>query len=181
MQLAVKENHFLFNGRLYDQIDGVAMGSPLGPTLANIFMSVLETKFMANCPSEFKPILYRRYVDDTYCLFEKVEHVEKFLAYLNGQHPNIKFTYEIEEENSLPFLDVLVTWDGSAFVTDLFRKKTFTGLYTDFGSLTPSNCKTNLITGLMYRDFHICSTYISFHKQLLFIKEVLHNDYYLNI
>ena len=178
LQLAVKENHFLFNGRLYDQIDGVAMGSPLGPTLANIFMSVLETKFMVNCPSEFKPILYRRYVDDTYCLFEKVEHVEKFLAYLNGQHRNIKFTYEIEEENSLPFLDVLVTWDGSAFVTDLFRKKTFTGLYTDFGSLTPSNYKTNLITVLVYRAFHICSTYISFHKQLLFIKEVLHDNCY---
>ena len=154
------------------------MGSPLGPTLANIFMSVLETKFMANCPFGFKPILYRRYVDDTYCLFEKVEHVEKFLAYLNGQHLNIKFTYEIEEDNSLPFLDVLVTWDGSDFVTDLFRKKTFTGLYTDFGSLTTSNYKTNLITVLVYRAFHICSTYISFHTQLLFIKEVLHDNCY---
>ena len=141
-------------------------------------MSVLKTKFMANCPSEFKPILYRRYVDNTYCLFEKVERVEKFLAYLNGQHRNIKFTYEIEEDNSLPFLDVLVTWDGSDFVTDLFRKKTFTGLYTDFGSLTPSNYKTNLITVLVYRAFHICSTYISFHKQLLFIKEVLHDNCY---
>ena len=52
---------------------------------------------MANCPSEFKPILYRRYVDDT-CLFEKVEHVEELLAYLNILHPNIKSTYEIEEE-----------------------------------------------------------------------------------
>ena len=44
LQLAVKENHFLFNRRLYDQIDGMAMGSPLGPTLANIFMSVLEQR-----------------------------------------------------------------------------------------------------------------------------------------
>ena len=63
--------------------------------------------------SEAKPILYRRH--DTYCFFRKVEHIEKFLAYLNGQHLSTKFTYDIEEENSLPFLDVLVTWDGSAF------------------------------------------------------------------
>ena len=75
-------------------------------------------------------------------------------------------------------MDVLVTWDGSDFVTDLFRKKTFTGLYTDFGSLTPSNYKTNLITVLVYRAFHICSTYISFHNQLLLIKEVLHDNCY---
>ena len=108
------------------------MGSPLGSTLANIFKSFLETKLMANCPSEVKPILYRRYVDDTYCLFEKVEHVEKFRAYLNGQRPNIRFTYEIDEENSPPFLDVLVTWDGSAFITDLFRKKKFTGRRSNF-------------------------------------------------
>ena len=148
LQLAVKENHFLFNRWLYDQIDGVAMGSPLESTLANIFISVLATKFMVNCLSEFEPILYHRYVDDTYCLFEKVEHAEKFLAYLIGQHQNIKFPYESEEENSLPFLDVLVTWDCPAFVTDLFRKKTFTGLYMDSGSLTPSNYKTKSYYGL---------------------------------
>ena len=42
LSFAVKENHFLFNGVLYNQIDGVAMGSPLGPSLANIFMCTLE-------------------------------------------------------------------------------------------------------------------------------------------
>ena len=46
LSFAVKENHFVFNGQLYDQIDGVAMGSPLGPTLANIFMSVLEKGYL---------------------------------------------------------------------------------------------------------------------------------------
>ena len=57
-----------------------------------------------------------------------------FLEYINYQHPNINFTTEIESENSLPFLDVLVTHDGSNFSTSLYRKKTFTGLYTEFSS-----------------------------------------------
>ena len=70
LELAVKEGHFIFNDQLYGQIDGVAMGSHLGPTIANIFMCALEQNFLANCPSEFQPILYRRYVDDTYCIFE---------------------------------------------------------------------------------------------------------------
>ena len=50
LSFAVKENHFVFNGQLFDQIDGVAMGSPLGPSLANIFMSHLEQRYLANCP-----------------------------------------------------------------------------------------------------------------------------------
>ena len=143
---AVKENHFVFNGQLFDQINGVAMGSPLGPSLANILMSQLEKRYLANCPSEFKPVLYCRYVDDTYCLFRDRNHINMFLEYINYQHPNINFTTEIESENSLPFLDVLVTHDGSNFSTSLYRKKTFTGLYTEFPSLAPDKYKNNLIS-----------------------------------
>ena len=170
---AVKENHFVFNGQLFDQIDGVAMGSPLGPSLANIFMSHLEKRYLVNCPSEFKPVLYRRYVDDTYCLFRDRDHITMFLEYINCQHPSINFTTEIESENSLPFLDVLVTHDGSNFSTSLYRKKTFTGLYTDFSSLAPDKYKNNLISVLVYRVFHICSSYQNVHNEIVRIKEIL--------
>ena len=60
--------------------DGVGMGCPLGPTLVNIFMSVLETKLMANCPSEFKPILNCRYIDDTF--FNHIKF-KSYKAYVN--------------------------------------------------------------------------------------------------
>ena len=170
---AVKENHFVFNGQLFDQIDGVAMGSPLGLSLANIFMSHLEKRYLVNCPSEFKPVLYRRYVDDTYCLFRDRDHITMFLEYINCQHPSINFTTETESENSLPFFDVLVTHDGSNFSTSLYRKKTFTGLYTDFSSLAPDKYKNNLISVLVYRAFHICSSYQNFHNEIVRIKEIL--------
>jgi hypothetical protein len=60
LSLSVKNCHFIFNGQIYQQIDGVAMGSPLGPLFANIFMSFHEKSWLYNCPSIFKPILYRR-------------------------------------------------------------------------------------------------------------------------
>jgi hypothetical protein len=44
--ICTQESHFQFNGEYYDQVDGVAMGSPLGPLFANIFMSHLEKKHM---------------------------------------------------------------------------------------------------------------------------------------
>ena len=55
LNLAVKNCHFLFNGNIYDQIDGVAMGSPLGQLLANIFTPHHENIWLDNCLSEFKP------------------------------------------------------------------------------------------------------------------------------
>ena len=39
---------FLYNNKLYKQVDGVAMGSPLGPSLANFFLGHLEDKFFFN-------------------------------------------------------------------------------------------------------------------------------------
>ena len=90
LNIAAKESYFLFNQRIYQQIDGVAMGSPLGPTFANIFMSFHEKKWLENCPTDFKPLLYRRYVDDTFLLFSDGSHIMQFLHYLNSKHQNIK-------------------------------------------------------------------------------------------
>ena len=58
--LATKESYFIFSEVLYKQKDGVAMGSPLGPTLANAFL--YERKWLEGS-LEFKPVFYRRYVD----------------------------------------------------------------------------------------------------------------------
>ncbi|XP_069975882.1 uncharacterized protein, partial [Penaeus vannamei] len=71
--------------------DGVAMGSPLGPTLANAFLSH-EHIWLSNCPIPFKPLYYKRFVDDTFLIFKSQEHGQEFLSYLNSQHPNVKFT-----------------------------------------------------------------------------------------
>ena len=45
------------------------MGSPLGPTLANVFLYHYEKEWLDNWPSHFKPIVCRRYVDDILVLF----------------------------------------------------------------------------------------------------------------
>ena len=102
LSFAVNNSHFVFDGQLYDQIDGMAMGSPLGPSLANLFICALEKKCLDECPLQFKPVVYRRYVDDTLCLFENEEHADLFLKHINNYHGSIKFTVEKEANNSLP-------------------------------------------------------------------------------
>ena len=82
-----------------------------------------------------------------------------FLHYLNSCHRNIKFTIEFEQNNAIPFLDILVTRiQNNAFVTSIYRKKTFTGLYTKWDSFTPRKYKINLIRSLTYRYYRLCSS-----------------------
>ena len=81
--MATKESYFIFNGLLYKQIDGVAMGSPLVHSLANAFLSYHEKNWLNNCPQGFKPVFYQRYVDDIFVLFKSNDHVKYFQQFLN--------------------------------------------------------------------------------------------------
>ena len=63
LTLAVKSSCFVFNDIYYKQIESVAMGSPLGPTFANLFLDYCEHKWLENCPLQFKSKLYGRYVE----------------------------------------------------------------------------------------------------------------------
>ena len=161
------ESLVLFNGEYYKQIDGVAMGSPLGPTFANIFLSYHEQIWLKNCPCEFKLVIYKTYVDETFLLFRSKNHIENFRCYLNCQHTNIKFTSEIEENNSISFLDIKITRVNNSFSTSIYRMVTFSGIFTNFESFIPVSYKSNLIFTLLFRAFKLCSNFELFHQEIL--------------
>ncbi|XP_065642495.1 uncharacterized protein LOC136074122 [Hydra vulgaris] len=68
LQISTSGSHFLFNGKFYDQLNGVVMGSPLVPILANMFIGFHEQAWVNNCSSSI-PIFYKRYVDDIIAIF----------------------------------------------------------------------------------------------------------------
>ena len=103
---ATKESFFMFNNKFYKQVDGVAMGSPLGPPLANIFMYSFENKWLKDCPHSLKPVFYRRYGDDIFVLFSSLDQAEKFKKYFSSKHTNINFSLEKENDGRLSFLDI---------------------------------------------------------------------------
>ena len=85
LEMTMYESFFIFDQKYYKQCDGVAMGSTLGPELANFESILLE-----NC------VVDRTYVDDTFFLIRSAP-VEKVKNYLNKQHKNLAFTSEIEQ------------------------------------------------------------------------------------
>ena len=82
-----------FNSKMYDQIDGVAIGSSLAPVFANLFLGHHENIWLNKYQG---PSLhfYRRYVDGTFCLFNNEQDAPFFFDFLISQHTKIKFTME---------------------------------------------------------------------------------------
>jgi hypothetical protein len=178
LNIASSQSVFLFDSVLYKQIDGCSMGGPLSPTLANIFMCHYEDLWIENCPIHFKPLFYKRYVDDCFLIFKETEHVQLFLDYVNSQHHNIKFTCEVEENNSLSFLDCLVSKIDNKFITSVYRKPTYTGLGLNYFSFVPRIYKINSVKTLLNRAFNVSENYEIMHAEFMKIKTYFLNNLY---
>jgi len=156
LEIATMNSFFIFNDILYKQCDGLGMGLPQSPVFANLFLSHHENLWLEKCPADFKPVFYRRYMDDTFLLFNCSSHAPLFLQYLNSQHSNIRFTMETENNCSLPFLDVSVDRSNNNFNTSVFRKTTFSGLGISYFSYCENRFKINSILTLIHRAYKIC-------------------------
>ena len=157
---------FSHRGVLYQQKDGVSMGNPLAPTLANFFVGHLETMMLdqtqepihnlhlANIKDD--PVLYVRYVDDIFCVFRKDAKYESFMSKLNSLHDSLSFTCEFGGQ-SIPFLDILIELKGDEFRSTVYRKRTNTNVLLHYRSNVPNNWKTGLMKCLLHRAKKICS------------------------
>ena len=166
LETATSESSFIFDYVLHKQIDGVAMGSPLGPTLANAFLCHYEKERLDNCPIHFKPMIYERYVNDIFVLFSLKEHLQLFVDYMNKQHKCLKFMPEAENDNSLPYLDIKITRHNQQFKTSIYRKPTFSSVFMHSESYLDQTYKKSLIDTLLFRCFSICSDYTLFHLEV---------------
>ena len=117
--LCTKNVHFSLDGQIYIQCDGVAMGSPLGPVLAGIFMVELDRTLIPQLCEHM--MLWKRFVDHTTTSI-KPTSIQYVINVLNSFHSNIEFTYEEEKDGQIPFLDVLIVRKNDTFETTVYRK-----------------------------------------------------------
>ena len=123
------------------------------------------------------PLLYNCFVDDTLSNFESEEQSVGFFGVLNGLHPALKFTVEKESGGELPFMDVLLKRKGNEFLRSVYRKPTFTGLYTRWDSYSPTGQNIGLIKALTTRAIRICSK-DTLPGELLTLKNILEDNGY---
>ena len=164
LEFCLKNTYFKFNGKFYEQKEGAAMGSPISPIVANLFMEDLKTKAIRT--SSTPPKTWRRFVDDTFTIIKK-KNKNSLLQHLNSIHPSIKFTCEEEKEDgSMPFLDILLTpaEDGS-LSTLVFRKPTHTDLYLQWDSHHNIPSKYSVAGTLYHRATTIHSNPTLLHEE----------------
>ena len=148
---ATSQTYFISNGKFYNQIDGVAMGSPLAPVLANIFMSFYKSKWL-NEYNLSKPKFYLRYVDDILAAFGKEQDSLNFLNFLNKSHPNIINIIN----HSIAFLDVVTSGINNQNLTlQTYHKSTYTRLLLNFKRFTSFSYKISLIKCLIDRQIYL--------------------------
>ena len=112
LNLCSKDQLFLFNEEIYEQIDGNSMGSPLGPPLSNFYVSYIEDNLI-NFTADISPKFYSRYVDDVFAIFLNPDSYLDFLNHLNLVSSPLKFTFEKMENNKINYIGLTVSNDLS--------------------------------------------------------------------
>jgi len=153
----------------------MSMGSSLGPLFANIFLFRYESQWLQDSP--VKPVLYKRYVDDTLWLLPADADLSQLLNFMNSRHPNMRFTYEAENNNSINFVGLTITHNPlnklHCYQTSVYRKSTSTSLFTNYNSFTPLIYRLSAFKSLIYRAYHLCSSWSLFHVEISNIRSML--------
>ena len=166
-RICLKNTFFQYKGRYNEQTEGAAMGSPISLIVANLFMEDFEAQAIMTSPSP--PVLWKRFVDDTFTILYKQDK-EGFLDHLNNIYPNIKFTSEeVRPDGAISFLDILITpKDDGSLQTSVYRKPIHTDLYLQWDSHHTIPSKYSVVETLYHRAKTICS------NQEMLLKEEQH-------
>ena len=170
LEFCLTHTYFLFQGKYYEQVQGAAMGSPISPLIANIFMEEFDIKALQSFPHP--PSLWLSLGDDTFVI-NKAEHSQDLLQHINSQDPHIQFTV-VPTQGSQPFLDTLVTIQpDNTFNTTVYRKPTHTDQYLHWDSNHHITAKQSVYNTLAHRAKTVSSTQDNLEKELTHIKTVL--------
>ena len=159
-------------------VNGVAMGQSLGPTFANFYMGHMENEILDSIPNNTVNI-YTRYVDD---IFLQVTNESDIVQIKNlfEEHTVLKFTYELNIRNRLPFLDVLIDNSNQSFKTSVYYKPTNTGQCLNANSHCIQRYKNSVINSYLNRAYKVSTTWEDFHSEITHIKQNLINNNYSN-
>ena len=154
------------------------MGTPMAPTIANIFMGYLEEKVLKKSITNNKNIIWKRYIDDIFVIWpESKDELFSFIEGINESHETIKFTYEASDKE-LSFLDIKMTNKEGIIHTDIHIKETDSRKYIDFKSCHPRHCLNNIPYSQALRLKRLCSEPEVFEDRIIELQSLFIDNGY---
>jgi len=167
--------HFTYDDQLYEQCNGLAMGSPLSGLLSTLVMDDLERRTLT---ADLSIDLYHRYVDDIFILTTNAEQAEIIFEKFNNSHSALKFEIEKSKHQNLALLDFQVNFQGNTPTFSFFQKAAKKNVFVHRRSALPSTQKTNIIVNEIRRITERCSVSTEQQKaQQTFAKQLNERGY----
>ena len=171
LRLVLECNTFEFDGKVYQQKQGIATGTVAAPSIANLDMGNKEKEILSTKNPYIKNIYkgyYKRYIDDIFLMFRGTRaELQGLMEYMNGLFPTIKFTSSYDCENrSVEYLDVKIKIRDGKITTDVYRKPMSCNTYLESTSCHPRHTKVNIAYGIALRMKMICSEEALFEKNV---------------
>lgn len=181
LELSLRNNDFQFNGEMFLQMKGTAMGKKYAPSYANLFMAQFESEAMSKCYQ--KPTVYWRFLDDIFMIWDHGrQNLISFLDIMNAHHPNVTLTANIQE-NSIDFLDVTIfkgplLHEKLIFDTKVYFKPTDTHQLLHKASFHPKHTFRGILKSQIMRFYRICTQESDFNAACSLIFKALKNRGY---
>jgi hypothetical protein len=155
MEFVLTKGYITFQDQIYQQTNGAAMGSPMIPPYANIFMYQLEKHAVHKFTNLGLLLLYKRFIDDVFIL-TKDSNITELQTELNTLNPSIKLTWSPSAKHC-NFLDIIVSIKNNKIHTSVYQKQLNTYAYLPFHSYHTTAQKRGFIKGEAIRYARICT------------------------
>ena len=164
-------------GKLFYQIDGIAMGSPLGVLFAQAFMASVESEVLSD--DSIRPFMYCRYIDDILIDVRDNDSLHRLKARLE-EVSGLQFTVEYSVDNKISYLDIDIdgSGPGNSYKTKVHRKNTDLGKCLNGASDCPDRYKNSVVKAYVHRALTHCSTWQLVHQELKRVRQILSDNNY---
>lgn len=156
MEFVLTKGYIAFQDDIYQQTNGAAMGSPMIPPYANIFMYQLEKQTVHKYKNLGTLLLFKRFIDDV-LIITTDSNITELQGELNSLHPSIKLTWT-PPAKYCNFLDIVVSLKNNKLCTSVYQKQLNTYAYLPFHSYHTTSQKKGFIKGEAIRYARICTS-----------------------